>query len=162
MRKLIFLIPLFFAPALASAAHQSDSVRSAQELRIESMLFYRQVAYLPGNKRLKREARQFVKASDKLVKQTRRANRKPKVRRAINELSYQFRDLRKAAVNAKVTPRVRRQLRREVRGLSLALSNVEFALANGGRYALSRSKSGYATDYLASRNDTNRVKRYRD
>lgn len=155
MRKLIFLLPFFFAPALASAGHDFYSVQPARELKTEAALFYRQVVMLPGNKRLKREARQFLSASDQFRKQARRAQRKSQAMRALNKLNHEFRDLRKAAIYANVPPRVRRQLHRGIRSMSMTLSNVESALTSGQRYALSWSDYASPTVFLAD--DRNRV-----
>ena len=151
MRKVIVFLPFLFAPALAGAAHGIQDARAAYELQVEAGQLYRQVAYLRGNKQLKRQARRFVRDSERLLKQTRQRRPARKAARTLDELNEQFYDLRYGVANARVRPRVRQRLRRQMRVLSAALSYAEEALLPVRRDARSWSASGYGSDRYSGR-----------
>lgn len=163
MRKLIFLIPLLLAPALGSAAHQGLPVQPAYNLKIAATDLYWQVSHLRGNKLLKREARQFLRASNQLLRKTRRAGRPHQVARSLDKLNYQFRELKYAVINANSPPWVRKKLRRQLRGIALAINKAERVLARNGRYARSWSRSGYAAVVANdARSNVRNARRYRN
>lgn len=160
MRKLFYLVPLLFMPALASAGHEFASSVYALDARAEQL--YQQVAYLPGNWQLKQEARQFAQQSDRLARQARRGYKPKKVARSLRRLNATFYELKYAAANAHVRYKKRKRLRRQLRKLSRSLASVEYALASQYRRAHKRSRGGYRNAYYDDdSSDDRRNRRYR-
>lgn len=160
MRKLIYLVPFLFMPALASASH--GVVAAAYTLDARADRLQQQVAYLPGNWQLKQEARQFAQASDRLVRQARRGQRPQKLARTLRRLNAEFYDLKFAAGNSHLRYKKRKRLRRALRQLSRSLVRVEYALDTKWRRAGKKTRAGYRNAYYDDDSSSDyRVRRYR-
>lgn len=147
MRKILLVIPFLFAPALAGASHPSLKFEAAYDLNVRAAMLSRSVASMRGNKQLKREAREFRRASNRLARQLEKPRKKRKLVRALSNVNRQFADLRYAVRESYAPPRVKRRIRRQLRGLSMAIMDVEFAINKRGRYARSWSSNEYAFRY---------------
>lgn len=160
MRKIIYLVPLMFMPALAGASH--DVLAAAYTLEARADRVQRQIAYLPGNWQLKQEARQFALASDRLVRQARRGQRPRKLARTLRRLNAEFYDLKFAAANAHLRYKKRKRLRRSLNKLSRSLVRVEYALDPQWRRAGKKTRAGYRNAYYDDDSSSDyRVRRYR-
>ena len=157
MRKYMLILPLLFAPVLAGAGHPSMQVEAAFELKARAAVFNRSVASLRGNRLLKREARDFLRVSKRIAKQSKRSRRPANSARALNILNNRFEDLRYAAAMSHAPPWVKRRMRRQLRFLSLAVLDLEFAMSRRGRLARNSSTAAYRSGRI----DKAR-KRYRD
>lgn len=161
MGKLILLPLLFLLPALAGAGH--SGVEAAWALEARAANFSDRVAYLPGNWRLKQEARQFARQSRRLARQA-GASRSPwRMAVTLDRLNAEFYDLRRATANAWVGKPQRKRLNRQLRKLSRALTRAEDAFWKRARFARDRSDYGYRRGRFADEDRSGRTgRRYRD
>lgn len=148
MRIMMLLaVALMLTPLSALAHNDRGLTRAAVELDVRAWRFERQLAHYPGNRRLKREARQFARLSHRFLRRlnTGRRDSRTKMYRDVRRLQRAFIQLESALAGSRPR-RGQRGLMRAYRGVSLAMAEVRFRAAARGY----RERMGSRADHRSA------------